>query len=142
MAVVHRVAELDEQRAAEVLASLRNQLQQAQRQLQEFIDYRADYLRNAPQYAGVKRVNPRDLTNFVSFVAQLDDVIERQREVVAGIDEQYQRAIKIWQQKQRYQKKIAEFRDNALESEQVTQEKKLQAQIDDAGARRIYHPGN
>jgi len=137
MGVVHKVALLDEQRAADALSAVRTQLQQAQQQLEEFINYRADYLKNSPQQRGQARVNPRELINFVGFVAQLDNVIERQRETVARIDEQYQRAVQTWQQRQRYQKKIGELRDKALEKEQVVQEKKLQGQIDDASARRL-----
>jgi flagellar export protein FliJ len=137
MGVVHKVAQLDEQRAADVLAAIRTQLQQAQQQLDDFIAYKADYLKNAPQLQGNVRVSPRELTNYTSFVTQLDDVIERQRDVVARIDEQYQRAVQIWQQKQRYQKKIGELKDKAFQSEQFIMEKRLQSQIDDASARRI-----
>jgi flagellar export protein FliJ len=136
MGVVHKVAQLDEQRAADALNAVRVQLQQAQQQLDEFINYRADYLNNAPQKSQT-RVNPREMVNFVGFVAQLDNVIERQRETVARIDEQYQRAVQLWQQKQRYQKKIGELRDKAFEKEQFALEKKLQAQIDDASARKL-----
>lgn len=137
MGVVHKVAQLDEQRAADALNGVRAQLQQAQQQLEEFINYRADYLNNAPQQQTQARVNPRELVNFVGFVAQLDNVIERQRETVARIDEQYQRAVQVWRQKQRYQEKIAELRDKAFEKEQLAAEKKLQSQIDDASANRI-----
>lgn len=137
MGVVHKVALIDEQRAVDALNAIRAQLQQAQQQLDEFINYRADYLDHAPQHQTQTRVNPRELVNFVGFVAQLDNVIERQRETVARIDEQYQRAVQVWQQKQRYQKKIGELRDKAFEKEQFTQEKKLQAQIDDASARKL-----
>jgi flagellar export protein FliJ len=137
MGVVHKVAQLDEQRAVDALNAVRAQLQQAQQQLDEFISYRADYLNNAPQQQTQVRVNPRELVNFVGFVAQLDNVIERQREMVARIDEQYQRAVQVWQQKQRYQQKIGELRDKAFETEQFAMEKKLQAQIDDASARKL-----
>jgi flagellar export protein FliJ len=133
--VVHKVAQLDEQRAADALNAARAQLQQAQQQLDDFINYRADYLKNSPQQTQT-RVNPRELMNFVGFVAQLDNVIERQRETVARIDEQYQRAVQVWQLKQRYQQKIGELRDKAVQKEQFVMEKKLQSQIDDASARK------
>lgn len=137
MGVVHKVAQIDEQRAVDALNAVRSQLQQSQRQLEEFISYRSDYLSNAPQQQTQTRVNPRELVNFVGFVAQLDNVIERQRETVARIDEQYQRAVQIWQQKQRYQKKIGELKDKAYVKEQFAMEKKLQAEIDDASARKL-----
>jgi flagellar export protein FliJ len=137
MGVVHKVAQLDEQRAADALNAVRAQLQQAQQQLEDFQNYRTEYLRNSPQQQAGSRVNARDLVNFTGFMAQLDDVIDRQREAVARIEEQYQRAVQIWQQKQRYQKKIAELRDKAFEKEQFALEKKLQAQIDDASARKL-----
>jgi len=135
MGVVHKVAQLDEQRAADTLNGARAQLQQAQQQLEDFINYRADYLKNSPQQTQV-RVNPRELMNYVGFVAQLDNVIDRQRETVARIDEQYQRAVQVWQLKQRYQQKIGELRDKAVQIEQFATEKKLQSQIDDASARK------
>jgi len=135
MGVVHKVAKIDEQRAADALNGARMQLQQAQQQLDDFINYRADYLKNSPQQTQT-RVNPRELMNYVGFVAQLDNVIERQRETVARIDEQYQRAVQVWQQKQRYQQKIGELRDKALQNEDLVMEKRLQAQIDDASARK------
>jgi flagellar export protein FliJ len=135
MGVVHKVAQLDEQRAADTLNGVRAQLQQAQQQLEDFINYRADYLKNSPQQTQA-RVNPRELMNYVGFVAQLDNVIDRQRETVARIDEQYQRAVQIWQLKQRYQQKIGELRDKAAQTELLATEKKLQSQIDDASARK------
>jgi len=135
MGVVHKVAQLDEKRAADALNAARVQLQQAQQQLDDFINYRGDYLKNSPQQTQA-RVNPRELMNYVGFVAQLDNVIDRQRETVARIDEQYQRAVQLWQQRQRYQQKIGELRDKALQKEQFATEKNLQSQIDDASARK------
>ena len=137
MGVVHKVAQLEEQRAADALATVRTQLQHAQQQLEQFIHYRADYMQNSPHKQNQTRVNPREFINFNNFILQLDDVIERQRDVIARIDEQYQRAVQIWQQKQRYQQKIGELKDKAHVTEQLTMEKRLQAQIDDASARKM-----
>lgn len=135
MGVVHKVAQLDEQRAADALAAIRTQLQHAQQQLEQFIQYRADYMQNSPHRQ--PRVNPREIVNFNNFITQLDDVIDRQKDVIARIDEQYQRAVQLWQQKQRYQRKIGELKDNAYIKEQLSLEKKIQAQIDDASARKM-----
>ncbi len=79
---IQRLAEGDEQRAARELGAAQQQLAQARQQLDELMDYRADYQRRFQQ-AGAGGMGAGQLADYQQFLLRLGQAIDEQAQRVA-----------------------------------------------------------
>lgn len=132
--VLQRLADHREREAAQALGVAQQQLEQQRRQLQELEQYRREYTRQFYEN-GQAGMNGAAVQEFQDFLAQLDQIIEQQRQQVSLAAGESQQKKGHWQTRRTdaeiYDKVIARFR----QYEQTQQRRQEQRAEDDRPVR-------
>lgn len=139
LATLLKLAELKEQRAAQMLGEASQQLRVAEQHAQQLADYELEYAERLHQQ-GRDGVTPRALMNYDRFRNSLRGAHDQQLQAVHQAEAQRERARRFWTDQYARRRLLEQLRERRqLQHEQVA-EKRLQNELDDLAARRLREP--
>ncbi len=122
-----------EQNALQAMAFSQQQLKKQQDRLQQLIDYKVDYqTRLTSQSEALNAVQFQELNRFI---AQLDDTIQQQRQIVEDANREVQYKQKTWQEKRARSEAMHKVVDKIKAGEESEAQKKEQKIMDEFALR-------
>lgn len=133
MSLLAELAQAKEEKASEQLRMARSRLDEAQAQLDSLQEYRSNSLSKQHAGSAINSVNKAFvLTANLNFIAQIDQAIAQQEQVVEKVREQFQRVLMGWVELREKQKTLENLAERARRDEQAAKDKKEeQRQVDD-----------
>ncbi|ALP52677.1 hypothetical protein Tel_05665 [Candidatus Tenderia electrophaga] len=131
------LARNSEREAAKALGQALQQLEAHQAQLQQLIDYQAEYRRRLSDSAS-QGMNAQALNEYREFVAKLAQAIDRQERVVEQLRRELEDSKRYWFAKRGHSKALDMVLERYIKSERRALEKKEQRDHDDRN-NRVKH---
>lgn len=130
LALLVRLAQQREQRAARALGRALDAEREAQRRSRELADYQLDYAA-ALQQAGRQGTGGATLRNYNAFIGQLQLAERHQQQALAQAGERVRQARRSWQAAYARQRMLQQLWQRARAQEAFLADKRLQREIDD-----------
>ncbi|MDH2431263.1 flagellar export protein FliJ [Pokkaliibacter sp. MBI-7] len=128
--IVLTLAQRDEQKAAQRLATQRQRLSQTEGQLQQLQGYQLEYIEQLHR-KGEAGVSARDWLNQQQFMARLETALGQQGRAVAQQQAEVERHISNWQQARARVKAIEAWLETIKAQEQLELGRKEQKALDE-----------
>lgn len=130
MKPVQRYTELKEQNAARALGVYQQKLDSFRQRLRDLEEYRDEYCR---QYlsAGQNGITAARLQGYQAFLLNLNQAIEQQKNIIQGMDAEYERLKRQWLAARNRTKAIETVVDRYQAAENKAEERKIQKETDD-----------
>lgn len=135
---VVRHTDKKEQQALQLVAHSRGALEIEKQRLDRLHDYRVEYQQRRDQ--GDSLVTPVELQEYNRFMAQLDQTIERQAELVALRGRELEQKQQLWNATRIDSKKMHKVVEKLQQQEFAEQERKEQKALDEFAQRRNRLP--
>lgn len=127
---VARLTNLNERNAARAHGSILCELQKQEKQLNELISYREQYL-NAFKSAGESGLSAVQMQDYRIFLQRLNDAILQQQQQIAKGKQDMQLSRQTWQEKRNKSKMINKVVEHRQQLENKQAEKREQRELDD-----------
>ncbi|PIP79946.1 MAG: flagellar export protein FliJ [Gammaproteobacteria bacterium CG22_combo_CG10-13_8_21_14_all_40_8] len=135
---VVKLAGHKEKESASALAKAQDKLLQAQKRLQDIIDYRLNYSEML-QEKGKKSISANELCRYQSFFAQLDSALIQQQNAVQQAEFSVQEHINSWTKSKRKHQMIGKISQQIQQTEQIAKDKNEQKQMDDQASLQFFN---
>lgn len=135
MGIVLDLAQKEEDKAAQTLEKCRVQLLDEQAQLQQLVDYRAQYLQDYTARDGA--LTPAQLINYSTFIQRIDSLTAEQTRKCERAEQIVMQAQQIWQRLYQKRKSIADLIIRYQQEELALADKRLQKELDDLTTQRF-----
>ena len=136
--LVQTLAERHEKEVGERLFTAQSQVDTAQGQLNQVMDYRRDYHRLATG-AGGDLIDTTQLQTARHFLSQLDTIVERQRKTVQQTELVLQQQRLAWIEAKRRVNAITSLRTSRAKDRLIQEQKVTQRIVDDLYALQTFY---
>jgi len=129
---IQSIYQQKKEQAENGLLTAKNELFQQQQQLQQLLGYREDY--------AAQRQTDFSMMQFQSyqrFVAQINQTVEIQRQVIVEFELKYQQQLLLWRAANQKQTVIDNYQQGLLATEMQQADKKEQYELDDLAGRQF-----
>ncbi|MDQ7014934.1 MAG: flagellar FliJ family protein [Gammaproteobacteria bacterium] len=121
-----------EKQAERALVEAKNALFQQQTQLQQLVDYQAEYITQRPTDCSVNQFQA-----YQGFVAKISQTVEIQQQVIVDFELKYQQQLLLWRVAHQKQSVIDTYQQNLVAGERQQADKKEQKELDDLAGRQF-----
>ena len=129
MQVVLLLARQHEDKAAQQLTLMKDQLNGENQQLRELSEYKDQYLHGHAQlHTGIR---PQELINFTNFMTRLNQACSDQTVKIARIEQQITLLQQKWREKYQKRKSLEELIQRIEKEESAQLDKQLQKEMDE-----------
>lgn len=135
MAIVLQLAEREEQKAAEQLGVGREQLGACEQQMGQLQEYQEEYTAQINARSGPQNV--QQMMADRSFIGQLGDAVDAQKQKIVQAQQQYQQLMALWQRAYRKRTSLEEFISKMRDSESLEADKRLQKELDELSSLKL-----
>lgn len=130
LASVVKIAESEEQRAAQALGECQQQLALHRARLEQLVDYRGEYLKQLNEKAG-NGITIMQMQHYRAFISQLDRGVEEQNRVIGSVQIEIESKRRDWFNKRSKTQAMSKVVSKHVYQEQVVENKQDQKESDE-----------
>jgi len=130
LASVVKIAESEEQRAAQALGECQQQLELHRARLEQLVGYRGEYLKQLNERAG-NGISIMQIQHYRAFISQLDRGVEEQNKVIGSVQIEIESKRREWFNKRTKTQAMDKVVSKHIYQEQIIEGKRDQKESDE-----------